>query len=160
MVSINQELGGQTGFQELDQIHPGRVERPGRDPVSREPHAEDFFQALEEGGPRKLYHWLAKAGESQKYMAANLPATTFSEFLRCLDPFVVSRDVDPASGIALGPGAAQFTSLGQFVNRQGIRLVHVSLLHRLLPIYDMRAAAGHRLLLDDFGVLIRCAGAA
>jgi hypothetical protein len=90
---------------------------------------------------------------------AYLPSTTFSELLRVLDPVNVSKDLDPTAGMQIGPGMAQFTHLGQLLNRWGVRKANLVLLTRLMAAVQVRLAAGRGLLLSDYKILLRCAGA-
>ncbi len=119
-----------------------------------------ILQALQEGDTRKLYLGLSRAGEQQDAAIASLPPTAFSEFLRCLDPFVTGKELDYARGVPIHPGLGQFTQLGQLVNNYGVRLLYVSLLKRVLAICELRRNLERRILVADYWILMRCAGAA
>ncbi|KAH8879943.1 hypothetical protein GQ53DRAFT_603187, partial [Thozetella sp. PMI_491] len=90
----------------------------------------------------------------------NMPPMVFSEMLRCLDPVeVISQQVDPTAGIRIGPGMAERTSLGEYVDVYGVRKIYVLLFRRVLAAIKLRLEAGCHPLRSDYIVLIRLAGA-
>lgn len=92
---------------------------------------------------------------------ADLPPSTFSELLRSLDPVAyVSKEMDPAEGVHVGPGMAQYTDLGRVIDEFGVRRIYFWLLRRLVAAAQVRIEAGHGLLQSDYKILLRCAGAA
>lgn len=92
---------------------------------------------------------------------ASLPQNTFSELLRSLDPVnYVSKELDPAAGIHVGPGVTQYTDLGRSIDEFGVRRIYLWLLRRLVAAAQLRTEAGHGLLQSDYKILLRCAGAA
>ncbi len=83
-----------------------------------------------------------------------LPATAFSELLRSLDPIdVISEEVDPTTGIRVGPGMAHRTPLGDLIDIYGVRKSYLLLFRRLLAAVQLRIDAGKHLLLSDYKVL-------
>lgn len=91
----------------------------------------------------------------------HLPPTAFSELLRCLDLWRVSKELDNTKNMHIGSGvAAEFTPLGDAVNGYGVRKNYVTLLDHLLSLTQRRFEAGHGLLLSDYKILLRCVGAA
>jgi hypothetical protein len=90
-----------------------------------------------------------------------LPTTSFSELLRALDPLEsVSKELDPTDGMHIGPGLKESTPLGHELNVWGIRKRYVTLLNQALSAARSRIEAGRAVLLSDYKILLRCAGAA
>lgn len=92
----------------------------------------------------------------------SMPATTFSEIIRCFDPINISKHVDSAPGLAISYGAALFTSLGELVNKWGVKTLYLQIFNRLRLVQRARRLTiDHRFrpLLNDYAVLLRCAGA-
>lgn len=144
-------------------------DEPGIDiaqPARKIEPTRGLLKALEQGDARKIHSYLRRlvsntnAGEEMRSVVVNLPQTAFSELLRCLDPFVVGRELDVANGMAIGPGLTQHTSLNSLVDPFGIKILYVKLLHYMDTIAAVRRGAGHQLLLSDYTILMRCAGAA
>lgn len=92
-------------------------------------------------------------------VVATIPATTFSEILRSFDPNNVASAIDTAPGLNISYGVAIHTPLGELVNKWGVKTLHVRILQRLLRIQRARRQAGFLPLLNDYVVLMRCAGA-
>ncbi|KAF5550256.1 hypothetical protein FNAPI_7779 [Fusarium napiforme] len=90
---------------------------------------------------------------------AGLPVATFSEILRALDP-VANKHLDVAHDIAVSPGEMQFTNAHFLVDKFGVRYQHRFVLDALKIVFNARRDGGRNLVLSDFEVLIRCAGAA
>lgn len=92
---------------------------------------------------------------------AQLPATAFSELLRSLDPVdALSSELDPTNGMHVGPGMAQSTPLGNEIDVWGVRKRYVNVLVQAMNAAKLRLEAGRDLLLSDYKMLLRCAGAA
>lgn len=89
---------------------------------------------------------------------ATLPRTTFSEFLRCLDPLQVEQDNDPTRGIRIGPGTWQILNLGAVVDEWGIRVIYARLLRQMLILMRALKSSGHSLSVHDYIPLLRAAG--
>ncbi|SPQ26182.1 99710f0b-243e-429c-baa5-32c1fc2d01cf [Thermothielavioides terrestris] len=100
-------------------------------------------------------------GSMSTAVLAQLPATAFSELLRSLDPVdSISKELDPTDGMHVGPGMAQFTPMGQEFDAWGVKKCYVSLLAQVMNASKLRIEAGRHLLLSDYKILLRCAGAA
>ncbi|ERS98504.1 hypothetical protein HMPREF1624_05288 [Sporothrix schenckii ATCC 58251] len=146
--------------------------------------ADFVLQTLRAKDTNSLFHWLtnpvvatgpegrqtyvdeAQISEERQNRAAaiaRLPPVVFAEALRMLDPYVVSKNIDALADIAVSPSMAQLTPLGAGVSVFGIRVLYTRLLDTLLSICELRVQLlgdqGH-LLLNDFIVLLRAAGAA
>ncbi|KAG8157044.1 hypothetical protein KVR01_013034 [Diaporthe batatas] len=128
-----------------------------------------LLNALRQGDTFRLYlalmglvrgHETAGGSEAFTQVVATIPATTFSEILRNLDPHRVAEEVDTAPGINITYGTAVYTPLGELVNQWGVKTLYVRILRRLLHIQLARRSAGLVPLMNDYVVLIRCAGAA
>lgn len=125
-----------------------------------------LLKALEQGNSGKIHSYLRRlvsdtsAGEEMRAAVANLPQTAFSELLRRLDPFAIRREVDVANEAPVGPGLTQHTPLSDLVDTFGIKILYVRLLRYMKAIVALRRGAGHQLLLSDYNILLRCAGAA
>ena len=132
------------------------------------PPSADLLRAFR--NTRKTFEYLKTATapvSSREYTTglhdtiANMPQSTFSELLRSLDPVdYVSREMDPAVGVHVGPGMTQYTDLGRTIDEFGVRRIYFWLLRRLVAAAQLRIDAGHGLLQSDYKILLRCAGAA
>ncbi|ROV88298.1 hypothetical protein VMCG_10494 [Cytospora schulzeri] len=130
---------------------------------------ESLLAALRQGDTLKLYFCLMRFVRGQDHdpypsqcfveAVASIPPTTFSEILRCFDPYNVSEKIDTASGMNISYGAAVHTPLGELVNKWGVKLLYVRILNRLHRMQDARRHAKILPLLNDFVVLMRCAAA-
>ncbi|KKY37381.1 hypothetical protein UCDDA912_g02599 [Diaporthe ampelina] len=92
-------------------------------------------------------------------VVASISATTFSEILRSFDPYKVAEEIDTAPGMNISYGVAIYTPLGELVNKWGIKTLYVRILRRLLHTQLARRNAGLVPLMNDYIVLMRCAGA-
>ncbi|KAF5018098.1 hypothetical protein F66182_9937 [Fusarium sp. NRRL 66182] len=90
---------------------------------------------------------------------AILPVSTFSEILRCLDP-VANTQLDVAHGLNIELGQLQFTNAGRIVDEFGVRHQHRLVLEAMKVLMRARLDTGRHLMVYDYEVLIRCAGAA
>ncbi|KAF4339083.1 hypothetical protein FBEOM_7025 [Fusarium beomiforme] len=90
---------------------------------------------------------------------AELPVAAFSEILRALDP-VANKHLDVAQGIAISPGEMQFTNACHLVDEFGVRRQHRLVLNSVKILTQARTDAGRKLVLSDYEISIRCAGAA
>ncbi len=127
-----------------------------------DPVARRFLSFLSKGSTHNLFAWLAKASQRDLELVADLPPTTFSEFPALSGPLCREQGAGPCAGPGgRGPDPrAEFTALGQYVNRYGNRVIPTRLLHFLLAVYELRLRNKHRLALGDVVALIRSAGAA
>lgn len=93
--------------------------------------------------------------------ARQLPASTFSEILRSIDP-LLSPEVDIAHGLNVTQGHAQFSFPGMLLNQFGVRKVHHGILQgvRTLMAIRSQAPSPHGPTAADYEVAMRCAGAA
>jgi hypothetical protein len=91
---------------------------------------------------------------------ATLPRTTFSEFLRCLDPNKIARDNDPTHGVTINPGMWQMLNLGAVIDEWGTRLLYTRLLRQLLILMRALEATNQVLGVNDYVSLLRAAGLA
>ncbi|KAL7920702.1 hypothetical protein ACQKWADRAFT_153095 [Trichoderma austrokoningii] len=93
--------------------------------------------------------------------ARELPAPTFSEILRSIDP-LTSTGVDIAHGINLTQGHTQFAFPGKLLNQFGVRKSHHGILQGVGTLITIRSGASspHSLTTADYEVAMRCAGAA
>ncbi|KAM5353986.1 hypothetical protein ACJ41O_000636 [Fusarium nematophilum] len=90
---------------------------------------------------------------------SELPVATFSEILRWIDPVANSKN-DLAHGLHISLGQVQFTNAGQLIDEYGVRRQHRGVLDAVKVLLDARINTGHQLLVADYEVLLRCAGAA
>lgn len=92
----------------------------------------------------------------------SIPATTFSEILRCFDPVNISDHVDSAPEIKISYGAASFTPLGELVNKWGVKVLYVRIFNRLRLLRAARRVArdrSFRPVLNDYAIMLKWAGA-
>lgn len=127
-----------------------------------------LLHALRRGETLKLYLCLVslvrghkEETESRAFIeaVASIPATTFSEILRNFDPKKVAEEIDTAPDLNISYGAAVRTPLGELVNKWGVKTLYVRILRRLLHIQLARRKAGLVPLMNDYSILMRCAGA-
>lgn len=132
-------------------------------------HVRELTESLKNPVNRLAYlQQLAKAcrkarelGDMSTAVLARLPDTAFSELLRSLDPLdSFSKELDPTAGMHVGPGMARLTPIGNEFDVWGVRKRYVTLLNQALAASQLRREAGRPLLLSDYKVLLRCAGAA
>ncbi|KAK0703854.1 mitochondrial ATPase expression-domain-containing protein [Lasiosphaeria miniovina] len=135
------------------------VPDPNFDPTGSDlVFAKSFKDPLERS--EYLRELLAERGEREKTTLARLPPTAFSELLRSLDPLTLAAELDPTVGINVNPGVALSTSLGSYFDIFGVRTGNVLLLERVFAAVQLRILAKRPIILSDFKVLFRCAGAA
>lgn len=91
---------------------------------------------------------------------AELPVATLSEILRWIDPVANNSKHDVAHGLNISLGHTQFTNLGKLVNNFGVREHHRALLDAATILFDACQETERNLLVVDYEVFIRCAGAA
>lgn len=125
--------------------------------------------ALRQGDTFKLYlglmslvrgHETEAGSQAFTEVMGTIPSTTFSEILRSFDPHSIAEAIDSAPGINISYGMAVYTPLGELVNQWGVKTLYVRILRRLLHIQLARRKAGLLPLMNDYLVLMRCAGAA
>ncbi|KAL1880115.1 hypothetical protein Daus18300_001478 [Diaporthe australafricana] len=145
----------------------GDAARPGSIPYYYSV-LEALLGALRRGDTFKLYTSLVTlvlgnetedGAHAFAEVVASIPATTFSEVLRSFDPHNVAEGIDTAPGLNISYGVAIHTPLGELVNKWGVKTLYVRILQRLLRIQRARRQAGFLPLLNDYVVLMRCAGA-
>ncbi|KAH7140815.1 mitochondrial ATPase expression-domain-containing protein [Dactylonectria macrodidyma] len=88
-----------------------------------------------------------------------LPIATFSEILRWIDP-VANPAHDVAHGLNITLGQTQFIDSSRLVDEFGVRVQHREVLDAVNILMEARQAAGIQMLIPDYEVFIRCAGAA
>ncbi|KAM0561442.1 hypothetical protein ACHAPJ_003323 [Fusarium lateritium] len=88
-----------------------------------------------------------------------LPVSTFSEILRWLDP-VENSQLDVAHGLNISLGHVQFTNACHLVNDNGVRHHHRYVVDAMKVLLHYRIRTGRQLMICDYEVLLRCAGAA
>lgn len=131
---------------------------------------EPLLAALRQDDIPKLYFCLMNLtrGASEhdpdfRMAVQSISATTFSEILRCFDPVNISDRLDSAPDINISYGAALFTPLGELVNKWGVKILYVEIFNRLRLVQRARRMTRNhksRSLLNDYAIMIRCAGAA
>lgn len=89
--------------------------------------------------------------------AIDLSPATFSELVRCLDPFHADNDV--ASGLRITKGHTQYTGAGSLVDAHGVRDRHRQVLAGLQLLFEIRTPH-HGPCIADYEVAMRAAGAA
>ncbi|KUI63029.1 hypothetical protein VP1G_10162 [Cytospora mali] len=128
---------------------------------------DPLLNALRQGDTLKMYFCLIRfvshdndiGSSCFTEVVASIPAITFSEILRCFDPFNVAKEIDTAPGINISYGAAIHTPLGELINKWGVKLLYVRILNRLHRMQQARRNARIRPLLNDYVILMKCAAA-
>lgn len=88
-----------------------------------------------------------------------LPADTFSEILRWVDP-LTNPNQDICHGLNITQGQTQFNDTSRHVDNFGVRVQNRALLDSARHIMDLRRLSGRKMLLQDYEICIRIAGAA
>ncbi|PHH58914.1 hypothetical protein CDD81_4160 [Ophiocordyceps australis] len=92
--------------------------------------------------------------------AQGLSAPALSDVLRSLDP-LGSPQLDVAHGLCISQGQAQSSDLGSLLDEFGVRHHHGRVLAGMQCLLKLRNdESSCRLMPADYGVLLRCAGAA
>ncbi|KAL2682741.1 hypothetical protein Neosp_007196 [[Neocosmospora] mangrovei] len=114
-----------------------------------------------------FYEWVDSLVDADANVAtaalqelAELPVVTFSEILRWIDPVANNNKYDVAHGLNISLGHTQFTNLGKLVDDFGVRKHHRALLNAATILFDACQETERNLLVTDYEVFIRCAGAA
>lgn len=89
---------------------------------------------------------------------AALPSTTFSEFLRTLDPIANDIQDDPTHGTAIYGSAWQILSMDRVIDVWGVRTLHSKLLHQMFTLMQALRQNGRNLSINDYTPLLRVAG--
>ncbi|KAI1373004.1 hypothetical protein F4677DRAFT_430689 [Hypoxylon crocopeplum] len=138
---------------------------PARDLAGHLPSPfQRALEALQRRDTRRLLIYLQQISnmgdlELQGAVAA-LPRTTFTEFLRSLDPLCVAADADPTDQTNLSVGIYQTLDMGDTIDDWGVRTLYMRLLRRMLVLISALKASGQILLPEEYIYLLRCAGAA
>ncbi|ORY68535.1 uncharacterized protein BCR38DRAFT_335879 [Pseudomassariella vexata] len=90
---------------------------------------------------------------------AVLPRTTFSEFLRALDPTNTGPDNDPTHGAQIQVGMWKRLNMEHAIDDWGTRKLYIRLLQRMLRLMVALQKSGQQLNINDYMPLIRAAGA-
>lgn len=89
----------------------------------------------------------------------NMSAPVLSEILRNVDPLRNTAQ-DPAYGLNLSRGMAHFCDATRLNDEFGVRAHYVALVQAMRTLMAARQHTDWRLLIMDYEVMIRCAGAA
>lgn len=126
---------------------------------------QSLLAALRRGETVRLYFCLLDLTRSARdddqdfcYAVQAIPATTFSDILRTLDPHNIQEHVDSAPKINISFGASVYTPLGDLVNKWGVKALYVKIFIRLRLLQRARRAGDILPLLNDYAVFMRCAG--
>ncbi|KAL8304516.1 hypothetical protein RB597_004329 [Gaeumannomyces tritici] len=133
---------------------------------SEETFADRFRCALREADVSCLWKLVTHAVEpDQEYdplprVVGSLPADSFSELLRLLDPDNVQRQLHgDGNRLFISAGMVATTPLGSLVDELGRRRTYLTLYESLGRLCRIRREAGGRLMASDFKILLRSAGA-
>jgi hypothetical protein len=142
----------------------------GESPAHREsnrPPVMDIFRAavlaMRKGDTPRLLALLGTLGRMTQTeledAAASIPRTTFTEFFRSLDPFHVAETCDPAGTSNITPGMLKMLHLESKADEWGVRKLYSQLLQCLLNLMRALRASGQALHVEEYIMLLRCAGA-
>ncbi|KAI5856782.1 hypothetical protein GGS23DRAFT_393315 [Durotheca rogersii] len=122
------------------------------------------LEAMRRGDSRRLLTCLeriTRMGTADlQHAVVTLPRTTFTEFLRSLDPFRIASEADPTDRVYISPGAFHSLNMKSTLDEWGVRRVYVRLVRRMLVLMMALKASGQILHTDEYTYLLRCAGAA
>jgi len=141
-------------------------EPPAHQEFSRPPLVDTFRAALlamRKGDTHRLLALLGTIGRMTQTelqdAAAAIPRTTFTEFFRALDPFRVAETCDPAGTANITTGMFKMLYLESKVDDWGVRKLYSQLLQCLLNLMRALKLSGHALHVEEYIMLLRCAGA-
>ncbi|KAL7625988.1 hypothetical protein AAE478_002757 [Parahypoxylon ruwenzoriense] len=122
------------------------------------------LKALQQRDTRRLLIYLRQICSMEEsdlhHAVATLPRTTFTEFLRSLDPLRVARDADPTDQAHISVGILQTLNMESTIDDWGVRKIYLRLLRRVLTLIMALKASGQVLQTEEYIYLLRCAGAA
>ncbi|MCJ1298955.1 hypothetical protein MMC08_001746 [Hypocenomyce scalaris] len=124
------------------------AENGGSDPDSIGEAKQDVLDALRNGDPEKLLHAFQRASVDQTYVGS-IPATTFMEILRILDPKVF---IDPYKKVHrdLHPGHVQQLGAEQFKD------IFLRFMNSIRDMIRKRRAAGYKLGIGEYRFILNC----
>ncbi|KAI6087203.1 hypothetical protein F4821DRAFT_115653 [Hypoxylon rubiginosum] len=135
--------------------------------VEREHFPNPFqkaLKALQQRDTRRLLLYLKQivslSDVELRELVATIPRTTFTEFLRSLDPLCVARDVDPTGPALITVGVYQVLNMQSAIDDWGVRKIYSQLLQRMLVLAGALKDSGQALQIEEYICLLRCAGAA
>lgn len=102
---------------------------------------------------------LASNDHAAHQQMRTLPVNILSAVIRALDP-IQNPQIDIAHGLNITLGQIQFTNACNLVDEFGVRHHHLFVLEAMKLLLKSRRAAGRELVLADYEVFMRCAGAA
>ncbi|KAI1859950.1 uncharacterized protein JN550_011761 [Neoarthrinium moseri] len=124
---------------------------------------QNALQAMQQQDSRRLLFYLHQivAMPEDEMVAAvqTIPRTTFSEFLRSLDPLDVVPENDPTHGVHINPGLWMVLNMGAIIDEWGVRVLYARLLRQMLTLMRALHASGSVLNVNDYVPLLRAAGA-
>ncbi|KAM0276737.1 hypothetical protein ACHAQH_006448 [Verticillium albo-atrum] len=88
-----------------------------------------------------------------------IPRTTISEVLRCLDPLEAGHRLDCTHSLVIPDHLQEFSPVALAFDEFGVRKIYKDLFTTVLAFVELLHQAGHQLMLADYVVLLRCAGA-
>ncbi|KAF9877975.1 hypothetical protein CkaCkLH20_04551 [Colletotrichum karsti] len=100
-----------------------------------------------------------RSGEAIEALSS-LSKSAFSELVRSLDPFRVGPRADLSHGLYISQGLRNFSPVSSMMNQFGIRKIYHNSTQLIRAVLLMRLNQGRELMLSDYIVLLRCAGAA
>ncbi|KAI5457625.1 hypothetical protein BGZ63DRAFT_364374 [Mariannaea sp. PMI_226] len=108
--------------------------------------------------------WVKILGESKPFDSVfdelgELPVETFSEILRWVDP-IANPSQDIAYDLNITRGQTQHNETAKLVDRFGVRVSNRLLLESAQILLSARRRTGRKLLIQDYEIFIRIAGAA
>lgn len=103
---------------------------------------------------------LAALSEKElKESVVRLPQTTFSAFLRALDPKDIAPEIDPTHGTCISVGMWKYLNMHTVVDEYGTRRLMSQLMHQLATLAAAFQELGRVMTTEDHVHLIRAAGA-
>ncbi|EEY21655.1 predicted protein [Verticillium alfalfae VaMs.102] len=88
-----------------------------------------------------------------------IPRTTVSEILRCLDPLEAGHRLDCTHSLVIPDHLQEFSPVALAFDEFGVRKIYKDLFTTMVAFVELLHQAGHQLMLADYVVLLRCAGA-
>ncbi|KAL0931408.1 uncharacterized protein CTRU02_214143 [Colletotrichum truncatum] len=152
-------------FYQSDALAASHADTVAPLPVNSPGVMESLLGAVQSQDTMRIFAELKLLGQHERqdevtYALSKLPTPVFSEVVRSLDPFQVGPQVDITHGLQVAPGLGQFSAVASIMDEFGIRKLYRNLVRLIRSVLDLRQQNGRDLMLSDYVVLLRCAGAA
>ncbi|KAL6921599.1 hypothetical protein FSHL1_005568 [Fusarium sambucinum] len=160
-------VGRQRWLASVSSVEPTTTLNPVADSYTpSDRHLDGLLRAIRCKEPENVFPafhaWvmlLANNDSAAHQQMRTIPVNVLSAVIRALDP-IRNPQIDIAHGLNISLGQIQFTNACHLVDEFGVRRHHVFVLEAMKLLLKARRDAGRELVLADYEVFLRCAGAA